>query len=665
MTIQEFETQITAILGGTPPRGVDGSLGLTKAKLKQLFMTVPELKPDVDKIHEVLVLNAATLNTSTAAVGDFVVCNHVLYRIELLPAPGGALPAGWLKEIISPRTWNTLGGKPATFPPAAHTHSLADLPASFHAFDDITAKPAAYARYRSVVAAPGQTVYIVTGLGATEKSHVSVLVGSLITMEHVSVMCNGLSQYSGSRRGSTMQLGGFRLATGVIVFELKNNSATETVTAMVAVDRMGANGLSGSSAILDITTVEPTGTIAENAFFLLPEDTYNPTAHRHGVLSGGMTIASELYTTSISATGAKEVYIEVVHWSSSTISTPTLGYVAVMVDTSGNLTLKGAKKVGEAITNMKVCIYEGNLAIRFNTSTGGRYRQVKAYNMIQPAGEHKDQVTGALNKPANTGETKTIDITFTNPSIGWGDIVGDNNLGIYFSDITGAVTSHRIVMGQSGADFIVAKVVGSTLTPIAVFTPDGILNVTGGFNGSGNLNFGGDSNISGNLNVGGIANLSELRLAGGKIGMGVSPAVALTYLIELHCVNKNLLKIATDLELQNPSTTARLLTWNRPANSGNGNVGYSDIVVRRTEIGTVSTGANGQAVFTFPLPAFAAVPHVQATLIGGIDNHILKVLTVTTTTVTVQVVNRVDSAGALPSFSNVNGATVNIEVTAK
>lgn len=82
---------------------------------------------------------------------------------------------------------------------------------------------------------------------------------------------------------------------------------------------------------------------------------------------------------------------------------------------------------------------------------------------------------------------------------------------------------------------------------------------------------------------------------------------------------------------------------------------------KRVEIYSGSTNASGNYSVTFG-STYSATPTITANIIGGSNTNILKITSVSTTGFSVQVVNRVDVVGLLPSFPVVNGASVNVSI---
>lgn len=84
---------------------------------------------------------------------------------------------------------------------------------------------------------------------------------------------------------------------------------------------------------------------------------------------------------------------------------------------------------------------------------------------------------------------------------------------------------------------------------------------------------------------------------------------------------------------------------------------------KRQETYTGSTNASGNYTVTFGT-AYSVAPNVIVTPISGVVTESW-VVTTSTTGFTVNVKNRVDVVGLLPSFNNVNGRTVDVLVTEK
>lgn len=84
--------------------------------------------------------------------------------------------------------------------------------------------------------------------------------------------------------------------------------------------------------------------------------------------------------------------------------------------------------------------------------------------------------------------------------------------------------------------------------------------------------------------------------------------------------------------------------------------------VKRQEKFSGTTDASGNYTVSFS-PAFAATPDIQPTIIGGGNNDIYKITSVTASGFTVNVVRRTDVVGLLPSFPVLAGASVKVLVT--
>lgn len=115
-----------------------------------------------------------------------------------------------------------------------------------------------------------------------------------------------------------------------------------------------------------------------------------------------------------------------------------------------------------------------------------------------------------------------------------------------------------------------------------------------------------------------------------------------------------------------PASTATIL--NKPslhaiATSGD----YNDLsnkpaAGKRHESFTGTTNASGNYSVTFA-QAFTTAPDVQAQLINPADNDFIRVTSITTTGCVVNARRRTDVVGLLPSFSNLNGASVTVLIT--
>lgn len=86
--------------------------------------------------------------------------------------------------------------------------------------------------------------------------------------------------------------------------------------------------------------------------------------------------------------------------------------------------------------------------------------------------------------------------------------------------------------------------------------------------------------------------------------------------------------------------------------------------IKRQETYSGTTNASGVYSVTFPA-AFPVAPNIQANIIGATDTQNIRITSITTTGFSVLVRNRVDVIGLLPTYANVNGATVDVLITAK
>ena len=77
---------------------------------------------------------------------------------------------------------------------------------------------------------------------------------------------------------------------------------------------------------------------------------------------------------------------------------------------------------------------------------------------------------------------------------------------------------------------------------------------------------------------------------------------------------------------------------------------------------TGTTNASGNFTFTYP-SALAAIPNVQPVIVNGTNTQTFKLTSNTTTGFTVNVVNRVDVVGLLPTYVAVSGASVAVLIT--
>jgi hypothetical protein len=86
--------------------------------------------------------------------------------------------------------------------------------------------------------------------------------------------------------------------------------------------------------------------------------------------------------------------------------------------------------------------------------------------------------------------------------------------------------------------------------------------------------------------------------------------------------------------------------------------------LKRQETYSGTTNSSGNYTITFGT-TYLVAPNIQANIIGGTNTNLIKISSVTTTGFTVNVVNRLDVIGLLPTYSNVNGASVDVLITEK
>lgn len=96
---------------------------------------------------------------------------------------------------------------------------------------------------------------------------------------------------------------------------------------------------------------------------------------------------------------------------------------------------------------------------------------------------------------------------------------------------------------------------------------------------------------------------------------------------------------------------------------------YSDLSgkptsAKKQEAFSGTTNSSGNYTVTFGT-SYSVAPNIQGNIIGGSNTNIIKITSITTTGFTVNVVNRTDTLGLLPSYANVNGAAVDVIVTEK
>lgn len=85
---------------------------------------------------------------------------------------------------------------------------------------------------------------------------------------------------------------------------------------------------------------------------------------------------------------------------------------------------------------------------------------------------------------------------------------------------------------------------------------------------------------------------------------------------------------------------------------------------KRTETYSGTTNASGNYTVSFGT-AYSVAPNIQANIINGTDTQNIRITAISTTGFTVLVRNRTDALGLLPSYSNVNGASVDVLINEK
>lgn len=92
----------------------------------------------------------------------------------------------------------------------------------------------------------------------------------------------------------------------------------------------------------------------------------------------------------------------------------------------------------------------------------------------------------------------------------------------------------------------------------------------------------------------------------------------------------------------------------------------SDALTLFKKNATYSGTTNSSGVYTVTFAsAYPVAPNIQANIVGGTDSQIIRITSITTTGFTVTVRNRTDIVGLLPTWSNVNGANVDVLITQK
>lgn len=85
---------------------------------------------------------------------------------------------------------------------------------------------------------------------------------------------------------------------------------------------------------------------------------------------------------------------------------------------------------------------------------------------------------------------------------------------------------------------------------------------------------------------------------------------------------------------------------------------------KRLEKYSGTTNSSGEYTVTFS-QSYSVAPNIQANIINGTDTQNIRITSITTTGFTVLVRNRTDAIGLLPTYSNVNGASVDVLILEK
>lgn len=88
------------------------------------------------------------------------------------------------------------------------------------------------------------------------------------------------------------------------------------------------------------------------------------------------------------------------------------------------------------------------------------------------------------------------------------------------------------------------------------------------------------------------------------------------------------------------------------------------VTIKRQEKYSGATNASGNYTVSFGTP-YAVAPNIQANIIGGSNTQIIKITSVSASGFTVNVTNRTDVVGLLPTYANVTGAAVDVLITEK
>lgn len=120
----------------------------------------------------------------------------------------------------------------------------------------------------------------------------------------------------------------------------------------------------------------------------------------------------------------------------------------------------------------------------------------------------------------------------------------------------------------------------------------------------------------------------------------------------------------TDLSSKPSIPSAQIQSDWTQASSGSLDFIKNKPTLKKQETFSGTTNASGNYTVTFGA-SYSVAPNIQANIIGGSNTNLIKITSVSTTGFTVNVVNRTDVVGLLPSYANVNGASVDVICTEK
>lgn len=123
------------------------------------------------------------------------------------------------------------------------------------------------------------------------------------------------------------------------------------------------------------------------------------------------------------------------------------------------------------------------------------------------------------------------------------------------------------------------------------------------------------------------------------------------------------LSVEVDGSITNELQTISKVGDNLTISNGN-TIALGIPIVKRQESYSGTTNSSGQYTVVFS-SSYSVTPNIQANIIGAPDNQNIRITSIGTTGFTVTVRNRVDVVGLLPTWSNVNGALVDVLITQK